>query len=183
MTKTQLKVEESLKHSSQDCNIIMNKLKFNSLKATTESIINRNTSFSFFKPTSFEYPTFQSLVEDIGIISLMGNIKDNRSFPSPMVIFNTYNFEMLEYNDDDKEFHRLKTRAENNIQMRIPKYFKSQVISNDEVILLGGSEEIKCDWPNKQVKYETSNKAFKITKGVLNEFQSRMYKARQYFNI
>ena len=74
---------------------------------------------------------------------------DNRAYSLPIVIFNTYNFEMLEYNNKIKKFQPLKIKDESNILMRIPKYFKSQVISKNEIVLLGGSEEIYRNWTEK----------------------------------
>lgn len=98
---------------------------------------------------------------------------------TPFVIFNTYNFEMLEFDQEIAQFVNLKVKDNNRIMDQIPKYFKSQVVSNDEVVILGGCEEVSTP---EEVISETSNKAFRITKGVLKQLP-RMHKARQYFTL
>jgi hypothetical protein len=98
---------------------------------------------------------------------------------SPFVIFNTYNFEMLEFDQETAEFIRLRVKDDERVEDQIPKYFKSQVVSDDEVVILGGCDEI---YTEEGVKTEASNKAFKITKGALKQLP-RMQRPRQYFSL
>lgn len=98
---------------------------------------------------------------------------------TPFVIFNTYNFEMQEFDQERAQFVKLKVKDHDRIMEQIPKYFKSQVVSNDQVVIIGGCEEVVTQ---DAVITESSNKAFRITKGILKQLP-RMKKPRQYFSL
>ena len=181
LKEAELDIESKLKKFDEESNLMKKKLDYQWLKSRISKISNKNTSLTYLQSPSFEFPTFKWLNQEIEMIKEMGKIRDNRVYDLPIVIFNTYNFEMLEYNNKHRKFKETKVRDEENIISRIPKYFKSLVVSEDEVVILGGSEEIPCK--SRKKKYEVSNKGFRITKGKIYELKTRMYKARQHFSI
>lgn len=101
-----------------------------------------------------------------------GRIIDNCEFTQPLVLMNTYNFDLLEFKQKLKSFERIAVEDEKLLIETIPKYFKSVMLSNDEVAIMGGYD------------YSLSNsspKVFYIINGRLVK-ANPMFTARQYFS-
>jgi glutaredoxin-related protein len=88
----------------------------------------------------------------------------------PLVIFNTYNFDMLEFDHTKGRFDSLNVSDEYNVKDKMPKYFKSKVVSDNEVVFMGGCDIVEKDGQQEHV---SSDKAFRILNGKIELLTSR----------
>lgn len=124
----------------------------------------------YFQLCKFKYPTFTYLDEDIQKISEFGKITNNWIYDMPLVIFNTYNFDMQEYDHAKGRFESLHVSDEYNLKDKMPKYFKSKVVSDNEVVFMGGWDILDKDGQQEHV---SSDKAFRIFDGKIEQLSSR----------
>lgn len=58
----------------------------------------------FLENSAFVPPTFETVSSDVDEIMDFGRIIDNSEFSEPLIVMNTYNFELLEYKQQTKGF-------------------------------------------------------------------------------
>jgi hypothetical protein len=70
----------------------------------------------FLKNSEFVPPTFETVSFDVDEIMDFGRVIDNNEFSEPLIVMNTYNFELLEYQQNTKEFETVLIRGKHNIR-------------------------------------------------------------------
>lgn len=94
-------------------------------------------------------------------------------FSEPIITLNTFTLELYLFSDKEKEFIPVSVIDVENLIPWIPKYFKFIVISDEEIIILGGSDRRS----NK-----TSKEAYSITNNKISKILS-MNEEWQYFSL
>ena len=107
-------------------------------------------------------------------ICKLGKIINNSSFDYPMIVFNTVNFDIQEFDYNKGAFESLRVIDEFNIKDKIPSYFRSKVISNEKIIIVGGVN---------QQTMKSSNRIFQIDNGKLIQLNAYLKIAREYHDI
>ncbi|CAI2360543.1 unnamed protein product [Moneuplotes crassus] len=183
LVKTLEQIEEMLSSNSASSSDEETKECYRSCLSNFQQASQKPSDITYFRPCSFECPTFVGHEEDLMAFSKLGEIRDNSHHVFPIVIFNTYNFEMLQYDDSLHKFLPCKVNPFERANFVLPKYFKYQVTSFDEVVLLGGSKELNSQRNPRKKVYIASDLAFKIFKGNLSQLDQVMNKPRQYFSL
>lgn len=162
-------LEDDLTSFTQEFNFDMdsqaNRAGYEGFKERFEAIQSeRSKDTNFLRNSKFVYPTFETVATDIEDIMDYGRIVDNCEYCKPLIVMNTFNFKLLEYRQSNKSFEEVPIKGkifpnkrlnfdcldDDNLISTVPKYFKSVVISSDEIVLLGGYD------------YEISNSSKKV---------------------
>ena len=62
----------------------------------------------FLRNSKFATPTFETVSTDAEFIMDFGRIVDNCEFSQPLILMNTYQFELLEYKQKFKNFEKVE---------------------------------------------------------------------------
>jgi hypothetical protein len=159
---------------SLDMDFQANKAGFNMIKERYEEVMAEHLRKAYFlRNAKYVPPSFQTVRTDVEGIMDIGRIVDNCEFTRPLTLMNTYNFELLEYSQSIRSFARINVEDDKNQIDSVPKYFKSVLLSNDEVAILGGYDHTISN---------SSNKVFSIINGRIMKANPMFY-ARQYFSM
>jgi hypothetical protein len=67
----------------------------------------------FLRNSKFEPPKFDTVATDVEDIMDFGRVVDQSEFSQPLIIMNTYNFELLEYKQTIKTFEHVPVKGIN----------------------------------------------------------------------
>lgn len=132
-----------LKDFDIDMDFLANQADYNRINKEFESI-KENQYFKpyFLRGAKFSMPRFETVKEDISELMSLGKILDTTEYQTPLVTVNTFNLEVFQFSDKMKQFDKVTVIDEENLIPRIPKYFKFILTSEEEIMLLGGYDQI-----------------------------------------
>lgn len=147
---------------------------YESIKDNFIEVVNNHQKKPYFlRNAKYVPPSFVTVPTDLEDMMDVGRLVDNCEFTKPLILMNTYNFEFLEFTQKLKSFERVHVEDEKNIIDTLPKYFKSILLSTDEVALLGGYDYAISN-SSKNVFYIINGRILKA---------NPMFTARQYFSL
>lgn len=79
---------------------------------------------------------------------------------------------MQEFNHEKGKFESMPILDKVNLRFTLPKYFRSKVVSHSEVVFMGGCDEYEGTKGTEQLTV-ASNRAYKVTNGVLEQLPNR----------
>ncbi|CAI2362087.1 unnamed protein product [Moneuplotes crassus] len=171
-------VEDNIQNFTEEFDLDMehqaNKAGYESVKREFEELeMDQEKKTYFLRNSRFVPPTFETVSSDLPDIMDIGRIVDNCEFSEPLITMNTYNFELLEYKQDVKGFQKVLVKDDMNLIQDVPKYFRSILISSDEIAILGGYDYAISN---------SSKKVFFVINGRLVKGIAMQY-PRQYFSL
>jgi len=118
---------------------LANRADYSKLKRGFDVILeNMNKKPYFLKAATFKPPKFETVKNDIEELMSIGKIIDTSEYSSPLIAVNTYSLELLQYKEKYKKFDPVSIDDDDNLIPRMPRYFKYQQVSDDEILIAGG---------------------------------------------
>ena len=109
-------LEDDLTSFTQEFNFDMdsqaNRAGYEGFKERFEEIQSEKSKESnFLRNSKFVYPTFDTVATDVEDIMDYGRIVDNSEYSKPLIVMNTFNFELLEYRQSNKSFEVVSVKG------------------------------------------------------------------------